>query len=221
MLHVACLCCSTFASFPSSTFVKQTKSLDSQMNSTSLTFVLKHFINLAADGLGPWSALSAGVYGIRYAWNTFDLTEGFSHVFPTAPMVCAFKQILWVSVCLSLCTCLTVSMCWQMMHDWPELLLQFAVECEAQRWREEGQRQMRNRDERIKGKKTPDSKVWDSGGVPTVLCDPLHITQTHLTCSMTTLGLCFNMTFWLLSQDWQSLLHLFWISGFKRKYAPS
>lgn len=60
---------------------------------------------------GPWPSLSAAVYGIRYAWNTFDLTEGFSHVFPTVTTVCGFKQILWVCVCVSPCVYAVLYVC--------------------------------------------------------------------------------------------------------------
>lgn len=72
-------------------------------------------------GWGPWPSLLAGVYGMRYAWNTFDLTEGFSHVFPTVTMVCGFKQILWM--CVSVCVyAVLYVVCCQTMHDWPEIL---------------------------------------------------------------------------------------------------
>lgn len=43
-------------------------------------------------------------------------------------------------------------------------LTEFVMECRAQRWRGEGQKQMRNTDERIKA----ESQVWDSGGGPAV-----------------------------------------------------
>lgn len=101
-------------------------------------------------GWGPWPALSAGVYGIRYAWNTSDLTEGFSHVFPTAPLVCGFIQILWVSVCLSLRILCTVRVCCQTMHDWPkthticdgmsgpEMERRGSEADEKQRWKDKG-----------------------------------------------------------------------------------
>lgn len=48
--------------------------------------------------------LSAAVYGIRYAWNTLIWLRGF-HMFSQQLLwFCGFKQILWASVCLSLCT---------------------------------------------------------------------------------------------------------------------
>lgn len=92
----------------------------------------KTIINLAAERLGaPAFPPSAGVYGIRYAWNTFHLTEGFSHVFPTVTKVCGFKQIL--RACVSLCADACVS------QDNPPLtlntLLKPAVESQApKRW---------------------------------------------------------------------------------------
>lgn len=52
----------------------------------------------------PSSALSAAVYGIRYAWNTLIWLRGF-HMFSKQLLwFCGFKQIPWASVCLSSCT---------------------------------------------------------------------------------------------------------------------
>lgn len=70
---------------------------------------------------GPGLPPSAGVYGIRYAWKTLHLTEGFSHVFSTVTKVCGFKQILRVSVRLVMCTSCTVCLCvcHETIHHWP------------------------------------------------------------------------------------------------------
>lgn len=203
--------------FPPSAFVKQTKSLDSQVNSTSRTFVLKHFINLAADGLGAlacpicwclWNKIC-----VKYIW--FDW--GVFTCFPNSPYG-LWVQTNIVSKCASLFVYMLPCMCVLPDDAWLtwNTLLQFAVECRAQRWRGEVQRRMRNRDERIKRKTTADSKVWDSGGVPTVRCGLLHIRQTHLTYLMTTFSpdVSTGLTGSYPKTDWLSLLHLFWFCGF-------
>lgn len=91
---------------------QQTKPPDSQVNSTSLKLLFsKTLLIWLWMGWRPWPSPSACVYGIRYAWNTFDLTEGFSHVLPTVTTVCGFKQILWVCVCLSVCVYTVLYVC--------------------------------------------------------------------------------------------------------------
>ncbi len=158
-------------------------------------------------GRGPWPSLSAAVYGIRYAWNTFDLMEGFSHVFATVTMVCGFKQILWV--CLNVCIRYTVCVCYQRMHDWPEILScnwQWNVEL-----RDGEEREMRNRDERIEGITTVDSKVWDSGVDYLQCCGAccIKINQFYL-LNDDIYPWYIKETYWQLAQDWLSLLDLSW-----------
>lgn len=139
--------------FPSA-FVKQSSRIPKRAQLLELLFSNTLLIWLQT-GWGPWPSLSAGVYGIRYAWNTFDLTEGFSHVFPTVPMVCGFKQILWVCVCLCVCVYAALYVCVaRRCMTWPEILcynLQWNVRRrdgeerqrvseadEKQRWKERG-----------------------------------------------------------------------------------
>lgn len=107
LLH-ALLHFSTCASFLSS--VKQTKPSDSQVNSTSRTFVLKYFINLAADRVGAlafpicwclWNKIC-----VKYIW--FD--RGVFTCFPNS------HHGLWVqanivSTCVSLCVSMLHCMC--------------------------------------------------------------------------------------------------------------
>lgn len=167
----------------------------SELHFSKLLFS-KSFINLAADGLGgPGLPPSAGVYGIRYAWNTFDLTEGFSHVFPTVTKVCGFKQILWVCARLLVCTSCAVSVCVRAARRCVTDLKYSPIICRGM-WspemeRGEGQRKMRNNDERMRG-----NNNWSLGQrwrVPAVLGGPLNKeNRPSLLCGK-------HFTFWLWS----------------------
>lgn len=122
LLH-ALLLFSTCASFFPSAFVKQTKSSDSQEKSTSRTFVLKHFINLAADGLGalafPICWCLRNKICVKYIW--FDW--GVFTCFPNSHHgLWVQANIVSMCVCLSVSMCCTVCVCCQTMHDWPEIL---------------------------------------------------------------------------------------------------
>lgn len=88
----------------------QTKPPDSQESSTSRTFVLKHFINLAADGPGalafPISWCLWNKICVKYIW--FDW--GVFTCFPNSPYG-LWVQTNIVSMCVSLCVYMLYCMC--------------------------------------------------------------------------------------------------------------
>lgn len=119
-------------------------------------------------GWGPWPPPSAGVYAIRYAWNIFDLTERFSHVFPTVITVCGFKHILWVCVCLCVYAVLYVCVTRRCMTGLKFYNLQWNVR--AQRWRGEAETVGGRWETEIKGQREKQQQTVKSGAVVSSTC---------------------------------------------------
>lgn len=95
----------------------KTTALHSQMNAPRPPFLPKHFINLAADRPLPLICPIRCCLWNKICVKYIDLTEGFSHVFQTAPLV-LWLQTNTVSKCVSLfvytwsCMCALLDDAW-------------------------------------------------------------------------------------------------------------